>query len=227
MLRKLAAASGAVLIAVTLAAAPALASAPELLVANRGHGSPPTTGVTLPPDTPLSPPPTTPESPPPDVPSLPPGDSGPPPGDSGPPPSAFPPAPPPPEVRTEPPPPAPTPTTAPPEKVAPVVPPRSPAGSPDEAPKQLPQTGTGTRPLTTVGGTTLLGAGLAVFAGARRRSRQASVGRTVDVRDRRAAPGPKHDEVALFIAGIVFPMDGPGRDINEVARPGVDGLAAT
>ena len=165
MLRKLVAVTGAVVLAVGLATASAVASeVPELSVANRGHGSKPPLAPN-PPDVPL---PDTPDSPPPDSPGLPPDGSGPsgPPADSGPPPPAAPP----PDVPVESPPPPP----APPEEVRPVERARPPAGFSEEAPTRLPQTGSGARPLTAMGGTSLLGAGLAVIAGARRQRRAAT-----------------------------------------------------
>ena len=168
MLRKLVAVTGAVMLAAGLGTASAVASEmPELSVANRGHGSKP----------PLAPIPDVPspdtDSPPPDSPGLPPDDSGPggPPADSAPPPLAPPPAAPPPAVPTE------SPTTAPPappEEVRPVEKVRLPAGSSEEAPTRLPQTGSGARPLTATGGASLLAAGLAVIAGARRKRRAAT-----------------------------------------------------
>ena len=170
MLRKLVAVTGAVVLAVGLATASAVASeVPELSVANRGHGSKPPLAPT-PPDVPL---PDTPDSPPPDSPGLPPDGSGPsgPPPDSGPPPPAMPPAAPPPDVPVESPPPTPP---APPEEVRPVERNRPPAGFSEEAPTRLPQTGSGARPLTATGGVSLLGAGLAVIAGARHKRRAAT-----------------------------------------------------
>ena len=155
MLRKLVAVTGAVILAVGLGTASAVASdMPELSVANRGHGSKP----------PLAP---TPDVPTPDTGSPPPDDSGPggPPAESAPPPPAMPPA-----VPTE------SPTTVPPpppEEVRPVEKVRLPAAS-EEAPTRLPQTGTGARPLTATGGASLLGAGLAVIAGARQKRRAAT-----------------------------------------------------
>lgn len=171
MLRKLVAVTGAVVLAVGLATASAVASeVPELSVANRGHGAKPPPLAPTPPDIPS---PDTPDSPPPDSPGLPPDDSGPggPPADSGPPPPAMPPAAPPPDVPTESPPPAPV---AAPDEVRPVENVRLPAGFSEEAPTRLPQTGSGSRPLTATGGVSLLGAGLAVIAGARQKRRAAS-----------------------------------------------------
>jgi LPXTG-motif cell wall-anchored protein len=166
MLRKLVAVTGTVFVAVGLATASAVASeVPEVSVANRGHGAKPPYGST-PPDVPS---PDSPYGPSPDSPGLPP-DSGPggPPADSGPPPPAMPPAAPPPDVPVESPPPAPP---APPEEVRPVEKVRPPAGFSDEAPTRLPQTGSAARPLTATGGASLLGAGLAVIAGARQKRR--------------------------------------------------------
>ena len=167
MLRKLVAVSGAVVLAVGLATASAAASdMPELSVANRGHGAKPPL-VPTPPDVPS---PDTPDSP-----GLPPDDSGPggPPLDSGPPPPAMPQAAPPPEVPVAAPAPAPAPPP-PPDEVRPVEHVRTPAGFSEEAPTQLPQTGSGARPLTATGGASLLGAGLAVIAGARQKRRAAT-----------------------------------------------------
>ena len=173
MLRKLVAVTGAVFLAVGLATASAVASEmPELSVANRGHGAKPPPLA----PTPSVPSPDTPDSSPPDSPGLPPDDSGPggPPADSGPPPPAMPPAaPPPPDVPVESPSPAPAPPP-PPEEVRPAEKLRPPAGFSEEAPTRLPQTGSGVRPLTATGGASLLGAGLAVIAGARQKKRAAT-----------------------------------------------------
>jgi LPXTG-motif cell wall-anchored protein len=179
MLRKIAAGTGAAVVAACLAAAPAVAAglpasvgdvcaAPSCVPVTpvvtdfsgaRRNASPPV-GTPVPEE---------PSGPPPNV-SVP---ESPPPVDSVPPPSAG----------TASPPPAPEPTTA---QVAPSPPPapRAPLGGPGEtvlpeaqpparAPSRLPQTASDTRPLTVAGGGSLIGAGLAWIGGARRRKRLA------------------------------------------------------
>ena len=45
-------------------------------------------------------------------------------------------------------------------------------------------------------------------------------GRAVDVDHRRAGTGPDDDDLALLVAGVDLPMDGPRRHVEEVARAG-------
>jgi LPXTG-motif cell wall-anchored protein len=180
MLRKIAAGTSAAVVAAALAVAPAAAAEPPRLSADpcaetatcvtvvpavadfsavkRRSSGPPPVGT---------PTPEVPSSPPPDL-------SGP--GPGGAPPSAPPPPPasaaPPPAPEIIPPPappliePAPTPTTSPaePRRPSEVVLPTA------EVPTRLPQTAADSRPLTVVGGASLIAAGLAWIGGARRRS---------------------------------------------------------
>lgn len=167
MLRKLVAVSIAAIVAAGLAVTSAMASEepPRIAVSKRGPSVQPPLGPTTP---------TTsrPEVLPPDKPSIPRDDRdfGPGPDLSGPPPAAPPPTPPP---LPSPPPVSPGPTlpSHPADDVGPDETVRLPAGRPEDAPVRLPQTGSGTRPLTATGGASLLAAGLAVIAGARQRSR--------------------------------------------------------
>lgn len=175
MLRKIAAGTSAALIAIGLAAAPAVATGltavpgavasedpqsplPDTSAARRKSSGPPPVG-----------------SPAPEVPSSPPrddsGPGGPGPGDSGPPPSSVPP------VETAGPPASPdfAPTPAPPEEPPPPPPPAEPRKAAEhvlptaKAPTRLPLTAVDSRPLTVAGGASLIAAGLAWIGGARRR----------------------------------------------------------
>ena len=189
MLRKIVVGTSAAVVAVGLAAAPALATGPPgspapcsetarteqcLTVAStvagfssarRNSSAPPPVGTPVPEE---------PSSPPPDVPSSPPpGDSGPGspgPGDSGPPAPA-------PPIETAGPPAAPEFTPAAP---LPVEPSPAPTRAPNESGKpsetvlpttepRLPKTAVDSRPLTVAGGGSLVAAGLAWIGGARRR----------------------------------------------------------
>lgn len=198
MLRKIAVGTSAAVVAVGLAAAPALAavlprSAPtcgeaaqteqcltvaspvaDISSARRNSSAPPPVGTPVP-EGPSSPPPEGPGSPPPEVPSSPPsGNSGPEvPGPDG----SGPPAPAPP-VETAGPPAAPEFIPAP----SPVETP-APTRAPDETRKpsetvlpttepRLPQTAVDSRPLTVAGGVSLVAAGLAWIGGARRRGKR-------------------------------------------------------
>jgi len=199
MLRKIAVGTSAAVVAVGLAAGPALAAEPpgspapcsgtartqlcstdaspvaDIFTARRNTSPPPPVGTPVP-EEPSSPPPDVPSSPAPEVPSSPPGDSGPDapgPGGSGPPAPA-------PPIETAGPPAAPEFTPAPPAPTEPTpTPTRAPneSGKPSEtvlptAEPRLPKTAVDSRPLTVAGGGSLVAAGLAWIGGARRRWRR-------------------------------------------------------